>query len=147
MGRLSVAGREFCLDGRQSLLQPDEFVLRKVPGASGRDPAGALKQACTKIGMRRAAGDVAIGAHQPQTDREVGDGIVSDLLERRIQKAIEGHPRHHQPQHMRRRVVMRRRRRARGPAYDDTAGWSTQLIAVLGSLTAGEIARSPISTI
>ena len=59
--------------------------LRKVPGATGRNPAGALKQACAKIGVRGAACDVAIGAHQPQTDRDVGNGIMPDLLERGIQ--------------------------------------------------------------
>ena len=61
-----VCGRETCLDCRQTLLQLHELVCWKVPGATGRNPAGALKQACTKIGVRCAACDVAIGAHQPQ---------------------------------------------------------------------------------
>jgi len=82
---LSVCGRETCLDCRQTLLQLHELVFRKVPGATGRNPAGALKQACAKIGVRGAACDVAIGAHQPQTDRDVGNGIMPDLLERGIQ--------------------------------------------------------------
>ena len=81
-----VEGRGFSViyDGREALLEPHKLVFRKVPGAAGRDAAGAFKQAGAKIGVRCAPCDVAIGAHQPQTDGDVGNGIVSDLLECRI---------------------------------------------------------------
>ena len=145
--RRSVLGYEPCLDGRQTLLQFYEFVFRKVPGASGRDALGTLKQACPKIGMRRAPRDVAVGTHQPETDRDVGNGIVPDLLKRvssRPSKLIHGTG---EPQYMRRSVIMRWRRQRLVQWMMIRLSWSTQLIAVLGSLTAGDIARSPISTI
>ena len=47
------------------LLVLSEIVFRKVPGASGCNPAGALKQACAKVGVRCGPCDVVIGAHQP----------------------------------------------------------------------------------
>ena len=63
--RLLVADRWNFFDCRQTLLQLHELVFRKVPGASGCNPAGALKQACAKVGVRCGPCDVVVGAHQP----------------------------------------------------------------------------------
>ena len=71
------------------MLEPHKLVFRKVPGTAGRDAVGALKQAGAKIGVRCAPCNVAISTHQPQTDGDVGNGIMSDLLECRIQQAVE----------------------------------------------------------
>ena len=88
-------------------------------------PAATRRARSSRLARRSACGVLLamslIGAHQPQTDRDVGNGIVPDLLERGIEQAIETHPRYHEPQHMRRSVIMRWRRRAAGPADHDTA--------------------------
>jgi hypothetical protein len=73
--------------------------------------------------------------------------VVADLSESGVEHAVDADPGHEHPWNMRRIEHHRRRLRAAEPADWDALSWSMQLIAVLGSFTAGEIARRAISTI
>jgi hypothetical protein len=46
-------------------------------------------------------------AQQSQAHRCVSNRVVPDLLKRRIEQAVEGYPRHEQPQYVRRGIIVR----------------------------------------
>ena len=65
--------------------------------------------------------DIADRAQQPQADSGIVRRVVADLLERRVQNAVDADPRDEHPRHMRRIKQHRRRRHAAQPADQDAA--------------------------
>jgi len=72
---------------------------------------------------------------------------MADLLKSRVEKALGPNPLNDDPNHVRRFAEQRFRRVAPHESDQDRPSWSTQVIAVLGSLTAEDIALSAMSTI
>ena len=63
-------------------------------GAAGQYALGALHKFIAQINMLCGGGHIVKGAQQAQAYRDISSGIVSDLLESRIEEPVEAYPGH-----------------------------------------------------
>ena len=75
--------------------------------AAGRHAPRALEKWHAHVGMLGSACDIVESAQQPQAHRCVSNRVAPDPLKRRFEQAVEGYPRHEQPQYVRPGVIVR----------------------------------------
>ena len=105
---------------RDALLQSRHFALGQVLRASGHDAARQFDKRRFLIGALGRACNITESPDQPQTHRQVGSGIVADLIERGVDKSVKRDPGDNEPQNMRWRIVSRFRRLPAQPMDYDT---------------------------
>ena len=65
-------------------MQLYKIVFRKVARASGHDTSSPRQKRRADVGMLGGICNVAKGAQQPQTHRDIGGSVVPNLLECRV---------------------------------------------------------------
>ena len=90
------------LEDHEASLQLLNLVFRQPIHATRNHATASFRQGDPQIDLRGSTRDVVKRPEQSQTDRNVRFGIMSDLLERRVEEFFERNPRYNNAHDVRR---------------------------------------------